>query len=84
MKRENILRRRIRWLTWFFIFGLFISGATAIPLLPELNWLANIFDGERSSLIAQWLSQVCDALQQTHSQFPFFFTARTGWRSGTS
>lgn len=27
MNREQILLRRINWLTWFFIFGLVISGA---------------------------------------------------------
>ena len=32
MTREQTLRRRIKWLTWFFIFGLVLSGATAIPL----------------------------------------------------
>jgi hypothetical protein len=37
MNREHILRHRIKWLTWFFIVGLLISGATAIPLVTELE-----------------------------------------------
>jgi hypothetical protein len=35
------LRRRIRWFTWWFIAGLVVSGATAIPLPAEVNWLVN-------------------------------------------
>jgi hypothetical protein len=41
MNREQLLRRRIRALTGVFILGLLLSGATAIPLPAELDWLAN-------------------------------------------
>ena len=79
MNREQLLRRRIRLLTWFFILGLFASGATAIPLLPEVNWLASFFGGdEKSSQLAQWLFRVRDALTQTQSQQPFLFYG-TDW-----
>ncbi len=79
MQRDIILRRRIRWLTWFFIVGLFISGATAIPLTSELNLLANWFgaDGATSGL-ALWLLRVRDALAQTQAQHPFLFYG-TDW-----
>jgi hypothetical protein len=30
MDREQVLRRRIKVLTWFFIISLVLSGATAI------------------------------------------------------
>jgi len=40
--REIILRRRLKALTWFFIAGLVLSGATAIPLKWELDVLANL------------------------------------------
>jgi len=43
MNREQILLRRIKLLTWLFIIGLVLSGATAIPLQVELNWLASFF-----------------------------------------
>lgn len=43
MNREQILHRRIQRLTWFFISGLVISGATAIPLNWELDLLVNWF-----------------------------------------
>ncbi len=44
MNREQILGRRIRQLTWLFVVGLFLSGATAIPLL-DWKWinLSNFF-----------------------------------------
>ena len=37
------LLTRIRRLTAFFMFGLVVSGATAIPLETELGWLVSIF-----------------------------------------
>lgn len=43
MNREQTLRRRIKWLTWFFIAGLVFSGATAIPLNWELDLLVKWF-----------------------------------------
>jgi len=79
MEREKNLRRRIRWLTWFFIFGLVVNGATAIPLLPEVNWLANILGGdEKSSALVGWLWRIRDALAQTQAQHPVLFYG-TDW-----
>jgi hypothetical protein len=78
-ERETILIWRINWLTWFFIVGLFLSGATAIPLLQEVNWLANHFpaDGE-PVVVTEWLMRVRDALAQTQSAHPFLFYG-TDW-----
>lgn len=79
MNREQVLRHRIRWLTGFFIFGLAISGATAIPLTGELNLLANqIGTGNESSDLTQWLLRVRDALAQTQVRYPFLFYG-TDW-----
>ena len=79
MNHEQILRRRIKLLTWLFITGLFLSGATAIPLSGELNLLANFLgtNGE-SSEMAQWLLHIRDALAQTQAQHPFLFYG-TDW-----
>jgi hypothetical protein len=41
MNREQILRRRIRWLTLFFIFGLFLFGASNSPCVFT-QWLLRI------------------------------------------
>jgi hypothetical protein len=79
MNHELTLHRRIRWLTWLFISGLFLSGATAIPLLPEVNWLAEHFGADRQfPLLADWLLRVRDALAQTQAQQPFLFYG-TDW-----
>jgi len=71
MKREQLLLKRIRLLTSFFILALLASGVTAIPLLPETNLLVNLF-------YAPWLLRIHAALEQTQSQFPFLFYG-TDW-----
>src|SRR5450755_4025395 len=79
MNRQHTLRRRIKLLTWLFIVGLVLSGATAIPLQSEVNLLVKFFgpNGE-SSEIARWLLRVRDALAQTQLQHPFLFYG-TDW-----
>jgi hypothetical protein len=79
MHRDPILRRRIKLLTWLFIIGLALRGATAIPLPGELNLLANCCgsNGEASEL-ARWLFRVRDALSQTQERHPFLFYG-TDW-----
>jgi hypothetical protein len=79
MNREQTLHRRIKLLTWLFIIGLVVSGATAIPLPGELNLLANFLGtkGEASEM-AQWLLRIRDALAQTQAQHPFLFYG-TDW-----
>lgn len=69
--REIVVRQRLKILTWFFIVGLVLSGATAIPLKSELDLLAKIST-------AQWISDVRAALTQTNLQFPFLFYG-TDW-----
>lgn len=65
------LYRRIRWLVAIVIFGLVISGATAIPLIQETDWLLNLCN-------VQWLVRVHTALVQTEIQYPFLFYG-TDW-----
>lgn len=66
---EQALLHRIRCLTAFFILGLLVSGATAIPLVPELNWLLSV-TGE-SGAILSWVAQVRDALVRTDAAYPY-------------
>ncbi len=76
---DAVLRRRIKWLTWFFIVGLFLSGATAIPLESELNLLARLVGADigssgvppAASGLAHWILMVRDALHTTNTRFPF-------------
>jgi hypothetical protein len=78
--REIILRRRLKALTWLFIIGLVLSGATAIPLKWELDLLANIFGANEHSAspLAAWIWRVRIALTQSGEQFPFLFYG-TDW-----
>ena len=84
MSREQILLRRIKLLTWFFIIGLVISGATAIPLNWELDLLVNWFGlaGQDStsatSELARWLLTAREALQAVSMQQPLLFYG-TDW-----
>jgi hypothetical protein len=68
---RQALVNRIRSLTAFFILGLVLSGITAIPLLPETNWLVKFIN-------TPWLLLVHAALEQTQTQFPFLFYG-TDW-----
>lgn len=84
MNREQILRRRIKWLTWFFIFGLVLSGATAIPLKWELELLVNWFGltGQTSATatneLGRWLLAAAEALQEVSAKHPLLFYG-TDW-----
>ena len=86
MNREQILRRRIKWLTWFFVIGLFLSGATAIPVQTELAWLVKSAgarqlvesSADSAPAWAIWLVKVQSALQENGEKFPFLFYG-TDW-----
>jgi hypothetical protein len=87
MDREQVLRRRIKALTWLFIIGLALSGATAIPLLSELDRLVQLTGA--SQLVetpsstgvpgwALWLTWVQRALREADAHWPFIFYG-TDW-----
>jgi hypothetical protein len=72
MNREQTLKR-IKGLTWLFIIGLFLSGATALPLRMELDMLAGWFGGDAAHVggFAQWILRVRDALDDVYTRYPF-------------
>lgn len=84
MNREAQLRRRIRALTWLFIIGLVLSGATAIPLNWELGLLVNWFglEGQTSanatSELGRWLLTAREALHDVNAKHPLLFYG-TDW-----
>lgn len=87
MIREQQLHRRIRWLTWFFIIGLVLSGATAQPLVTEVDWLVHFTGAQQmvelpgstnAPVWAIWLFNVRQALVQSQTQYPFLFYG-TDW-----
>ena len=87
MNREQTLRRRIKVCTWLFIFGLVVSGATAIPLVTELDWLAD-WTGARHLVgtpastnppdWAVWLVKVQTTLHEVSGKYPLLFYG-TDW-----
>ena len=79
MNRQKVLLSRIRLFTQLFIIGLFLSGATAIPLDGEVSLLVKCFHADGNPAVwAQWLMRVNDALAQTRAQHPFLFYG-TDW-----
>jgi len=78
---ELNLRNRIKALTWFFIVGLVLSGATAIPLQSEVDCLAKVSDAQRwmdsggagAPAWALMLTQIQAALQHVNTSYPFLF-----------
>ena len=60
----------IKGLTWLFIIGLFISGATALPLQTELDAMGKFFSGNHSGF-AFWILRVRDSLDDTYAKYPF-------------
>jgi len=87
MTREQVLRRRIKLLTWVFIVGLLISGATTIPLLSEVNCLVQLAGADKllqngtsdaSPAWAIWLVKVQRGLRDVNATYPFLFYG-TDW-----
>ena len=82
--RESILRRRIKGLTWIFIIGLVVSGATAIPLQWEVDRLAGLLgvanntSADQTSGLAHWLLKLREGLRDTDVRYPFMAYA-TDW-----
>ncbi len=58
----EIIFRRLRAWTAFFIFGLVVSGLTAIPLETELAVLARLA-GQGTDGFAGWIHRVAEALR---------------------
>jgi len=76
MNREATLKR-IKQLTWLFIIGLVISGATAIPLRTELDFAATLLGGTdlvhqaQSTGFTRWILRVREAVRNTGTLYPF-------------
>src|ERR1041385_3810846 len=76
---EPTLRRRVKVLTWLFIVGLVLSGATAIPLLSGVDWLVKIANAPHGTAAwAVWLTRVQTALHEVSDRHPFLFYG-TDW-----
>jgi len=69
MNKDRRLKQ-LKALTWLFIIGLFISGATALPLQTELDAFAK-FLGHSQSGFAEWIWKIHYALDDTYGRYPF-------------
>jgi len=69
------LRQRVRILSWIFIVGLVISGATAIPLQWELDTIVRMpgaGDGATAtSGFVAWIQTVRGGLRATYAAYPW-------------
>ena len=66
MEKERTTIRR--WLG-FFMIAIFVSGLTAIPIEPELSFLAGCFSSP--SAIHHWLTKVLAAYREVKANHPF-------------
>ncbi len=68
-KQIPVLKKQIQAILLFFMAALALSGATAIPVYSELNWLLQKFTA--GTAFYSWLNRVYEALAATQSKFPF-------------
>jgi hypothetical protein len=83
MTEAELLRERVKWLLWFFVVALVLSGITAFPLKWEVDILQDTIG--RGSLmenlwpaLANWISHVHQGITETHQKYPFLFYG-TDW-----
>jgi hypothetical protein len=69
--------RRIRWMVGIVIFGLVLSGISAIPLVWQLE-LAQHVVGIEGNAVADWVATLLAGLRATEAQAPFVFYG-TDW-----
>ena len=66
MKKEI---RNIRYWLVFFMFTLFLSGLTAIPLETELSFVISVLPPDTD--IGKFIAGVYESLHQTNIHYPF-------------
>jgi hypothetical protein len=73
---EIRLRKKVKWLLWFFIVALSLSGITAFPLKMEVEVLHELF-GAGSSMesvwpsLSSWISYIHLGVTETSQKYPF-------------
>ena len=66
------LLKRVRVMIWIVIVGLVVSGATAFPLVYEINILRAWTSGSAlPAPIIAWIDQVHEGLNATQRAYPF-------------
>jgi hypothetical protein len=78
------LRSRVRRWTLFFIFGLVLSGITALPLHTAAEWSGSVLgpdltaNGRIPEFAAEWLRTLREGIRVTAEKAPFMFYG-TDW-----
>ena len=79
---ETEKRKTLRWIRFWLavvIFGLVLSGATAIPLIPEVGFLNRVVHRfDFGSGVREWIQSVYAGLLDTNARYPFLFYG-TDW-----
>lgn len=70
MKRNSNIES-VRRLLLLFIVCLFLSGATAIPVITEMEWALAVVP--QNTELHAWLYRIHDALVTTNGNAPFLF-----------
>ena len=84
MDPSAVLLRRLRNWTWFLIFGLVVSGLTAIPIQAEFDWLAGWLGSDFGGgglvpdRVAKWLAHAYVGISVTSRSAPFVWYG-TDW-----
>jgi len=69
---EAGIRQRIRDWTLFLITALFLSGITAIPIRPEMNFLVQTFgQDDPPTTVDSWLLRVEAGVNDVATRWPF-------------
>lgn len=83
MNREQILRRRLKTLTWLFIVGLVFSGLTAVPIMTQfelgVRWFGEDFrSGPLPEFVSKWLASVWTGVKSANASAPYIWYG-TDW-----
>jgi hypothetical protein len=65
------LKKQIKGWLIFFMAALFISGLTAIPVKPEINFLYRM-TGD-IGFLQSWMEKLHDGINDTSDKYPFLF-----------
>lgn len=72
MKEATSIKKRIKVISFIFIFLLVLSGITAFPLQTEINYLASAMNASTDgNLVQGWLFDVNEAINYLNTTYPF-------------
>ena len=69
--------KRAKWMLAIVAFGLFVSGVTVWPAVPELKMGVHLIwgDGQATGIIHGFVLKAIEALEYTRAHYPFLLYA---------